>query len=132
MRPELIALTAAIVALPGIVVALVAVHRRQVAARLEAAERLGLAYARDREGIERGRILGGISLSGRDRLVGTWRGRHARIDFARQSHGGHGHTDYTRAVLEGGAPTGLTLFVRRNSVGKRVAEALGLSKDLKT
>src|SRR6185503_2118581 len=53
MRPELIALVVAAVALPGIVVALVAVHRKQLASRLEAAERLGLAYARDREGAAR-------------------------------------------------------------------------------
>jgi hypothetical protein len=131
VRPELIAVIAMLIAVPGIIVTLVAVHRRQVGARQEAAERLGLAYVRDREGFEGGRVLGGIQVRSKDRLVGTWRGRQARIDFARQSHGGHGSKDYTRAVLEGGAPPGVTLFVRRNSVGARLAEAVGLARDLK-
>jgi hypothetical protein len=121
-----------IVAVPGVIVALVAVHRHQVAARQEAAERLGLAYVRDREGAERGRVLGGIRVHGHDRLTGRWRGRQVRLDFARQSHGNHGGTNYTRAVVEGGAPAGVTFFLLRNTLGRRVAQAIGLSKDLRT
>ena len=131
MRPELIALVVAAVALPGIVVALVAVHRKQLASRLEAAERLGLAYARDREGAAHGAVLGRIRVDGRDRLVGSWRGRNARLDFARESHGNHGASHFTRAVVEG-LPSDLHLVVRRETMASRLGEALGLVKDLKT
>ena len=131
MRPELIALVAALVAVPGIIVTLIAVHRREVAARLEAAERLGLAYARDREGAWHGAVLGRIRVDGRDRLVGSWRGRNARVDFARESHGNHGSSHFTRAVVEG-LPSGLHLLVRRETVASRLGEAMGLVKDLKT
>jgi hypothetical protein len=132
MRPEQIALIAvAAVGLPGIVVALVAVHRRQVAARLEAAERLGLAYLRDREGAARGAVLGRIRPEGNDRLVGSWRGRSARLDFARVSHGSHGSTHYTRATVEG-VPSDLWMLVRRETPTSRLGEALGLVKDLKS
>ena len=131
MRPELIVLVAAAVVLPGIVVALIAVHRRQVASRLEAAERLGLAYVRDREGAWRGAVLGRIRVDGRDRLVGSWRGRQARVDFARESHGQHGASHFTRAVVEG-LPSDLHLLVRRETLASRLGEAVGLVKDLKT
>ncbi|HET9300523.1 MAG TPA: hypothetical protein VFO11_11310, partial [Candidatus Polarisedimenticolaceae bacterium] len=131
MRPELIALVAAIVAVPGIIVALVAVHRRQLASRLEAAERLGLAYARDRQGAAHGAVLGRIRVNGHDRLVGSWRGRSARLDFARESHGNHGSAHFTRAVVDG-VPHDLHLLVRRENVASRLGEALGLVKDLKT
>ena len=131
MRPELIALVVAMVALPGIVVALVAAHRHQLASRLEAAERLGLAYARDRQGAAHGSVLGRIRVDGRDRLVGSWRGRNARLDFARLSHGQHGSTHYTRAVVEG-LPSRLHLLLRRETMASRLGEAMGLVKDLKT
>lgn len=131
MRPELIALMAAAVGLPGIVVALVAAHREQLASRLEAAERLGLAYARDREGAAHGAVLGRIRVDGRDRLVGSWRGRQARLDFARESHGNHGSSHFTRAVVEG-LPSNLHLLVRRETFRSRLGEAMGLVKDLKT
>ena len=131
MRPEMIALVAALVALPAIVVVLVAVHRRQVASRLEAAERLGFAYARDREGAPHGAVLGRIRVSGRDRLVGSWRGRSARVDFARESHGNHGSSHFTRAVLDG-VPWELQLLLRRETFASRLGEAMGLVKDLKT
>ena len=132
MRPEMIALvTGVAVGLPALVVALVAVHRREVAARLEAAERLGLAYSRERDGAAHGAVLGRIRVFGKDRLVGSWRGRSARLDFARESHGGHGATNYTHAVVEG-LPSELHLLVRRESVASRLGEAVGLVKDLKT
>ena len=132
MRPELIAILAFAVLLPGVVVALILVHRHQVGARTAAAERLGLAYVRGREGAARGAVLGAIRVRGSDRLVGAWRGRPARVDFARRSHGSHGGTDYTRASLEGGAPPGMSFVLERDSLRWRLGEALGLTKDLKT